>query len=300
MRLILSCSTLVSLGKTRPAFVKAAGEDGLVTMVVSTYGVDDGGDQVIPGAFQEDLARWKASGDTMPFIFSHQHENPDMYVGSVLDAQEQVGDPSTQPPTPPGLKIDAQLDMDDATARKVFKLLKSRRITQASFAYDVLEGGYVEKSGKQVFELRKLKIYETGPTLIGMQQETELLNVKDAKTLRHVLQEFKLGRVISAKNEELLRAAHDNIGTVLSALADDGKSADGKSAGAEDEALDPTAAGIQSEPGKDDDPAQGKNDDPSRGKFDDPAPGKSDDPMHSTLASLSVLEADLQLTALGI
>jgi hypothetical protein len=70
-------------------------------------------------------------------------------------------------------------------------------------------------------ELRKVKLYEVGPTLIGANQETELLN---AKAFQTIAAEVKSGRVLSAKNEELLRAAHDSIGTVLAAMdSNDGK-----------------------------------------------------------------------------
>jgi HK97 family phage prohead protease len=258
------------LTKSCPVQIKAVQDgasDGIVEMIVSTYGVDSWGDRVMPGAFADTLAAWKAKGDPIPFIWSHRSEDPDMHVGVVLDAAERDADPATSPPSPAGLWVKAQLDMDAPKAAQVFRLLKARRVTQASFAYDILDSATVKENGDTINELRKLQLFEVGPTLIGMQQETELLNVKDAKTIRHILAAFKAGRVISAKNEELLRAAHESIGAVLSALdtSDDGKAA-------------------PSEPVK----------------IDEPLGEKIDEPMRPRVAELARLEHDIRFAALGM
>lgn len=256
--------------KTCPTQIKAVQDgasDGIVEMMVSTYGVDSWGDRVMPGAFADTLAEWKAKGDPIPFIWSHHSDDPDMHVGIVMDAAERAADPLTSPPSPAGLWVKAQLDMDAPKAAQVYRLLKGRRVTQASFAYDVLDSAAVKEDGDTINELRKLRLYEVGPTLIGMNQETELLNVKDAKTLRHILQAFKAGRVISAKNEELLRAAHESIGAVLSALdtSDDGKANPGEPA-----------------------------------KIEEPSPAKIEEPTHLRAAELATLEHDIHFAALGM
>lgn len=256
------------LTKTCPAQFKAidaaAADLGIVEMVVSTYGVDSWGDRVMPGAFADTLAEWKASGNAMPFVFAHQSNDPDMYVGTVLDIKEQAGDPATTPPTPPGLWVKAQMD-DEPKAKKVLKLMNGRRVTQASFAYDIVDSAMVKEDGDTINELRKLKLYECGPCLIGMQQETTLLNVKDAKTLRHIIQDFKSGRVISAKNEELLRTAHESIGAVLAAISDDGKATTDVS-----------------------------------GKAEEPSQAKAEDSTHPSTAELEALDSELQIASLGL
>lgn len=219
--------------KTRKATFQpvdeATAEQGIVRMVISTYGIDDADEQVVPGAFAETLAEWKGGDDRMPFIFSHMSQDPHMYVGTVLDAYEQEGDPTTKPATPPGLLVEAQMD-DDPTAQKVHKLLKSRRVTQASFAYDVVDSEVVQENGRTLRKLKKLRLYEVGPTLIGMNQETELLTVKEAQTVGRILRDFKAGRVLSAKNEELLRDAHEAIGQVLATLEEGEEKAGGAGA----------------------------------------------------------------------
>ncbi len=166
------------LHKSCAVKVKAAGtEDGLLEgqfrAVVSVFGNKDSyGDIVMPGAFADSLAEWAAKGDPIPVYWSHRMDDPDYCIGQVIEATE----------TDQGLEVLAQLDIDDEAtkARQVYRLLKGRRVTQFSFAYDVDEAAWVEKDDDYWYELRKLSLYEVGPTPIGANQETELLAVKSA------------------------------------------------------------------------------------------------------------------------
>jgi hypothetical protein len=196
--------------KTCPVQIKAAGtEDGLAEgqfrAVVSVFGNKDAyGDVVVPGAFKDTLSEWEATGDKIPVYWSHQMQDPDFNVGWVESAKE----------TDQGLEVTAQLDLEDGAspkARQVYRLLKGRRVTQFSFAYDVLDGGPVEKDGDTVFELRKLKLYEVGPTPVGANDSTELLAVKTLSNAATLCADLKAGRVLSAKNEDALREALASI-----------------------------------------------------------------------------------------
>lgn len=217
--------------KTVPVVLMKAGEadglgEGQFEALVSVFDVKDSyGDVVRPGAFVESLAKWKASGNPIPVIWSHRYADAINHIGYVLDVDERtVGDKS-------GLWVKGQLDTgdtpEDVVARKVAKLFKGRRVTQFSFSYEVKESA-IAKSEEwgQYYELRKLDLYEVGPTLIGANSDTELLA---AKALRELAVELKAGRVLSAKNEELLRSAHGSIGSVLDALdSDDSKAKSGE------------------------------------------------------------------------
>lgn len=247
--------------------VKAGESDGLgegqFEALVSVVGNKDAyGDVVMSGAFDDTLAEWKASGNPVPVIWSHGYFDATNHIGYLLDAAEKTIDGKT------GLWVRGQLDIsdapEDAQARKAAKLLRGKRVTQFSFSYDVLEGAPAksEELG-DYYELRKLKLYEVGPTLIGANQETELI---DAKALHALAVEVKAGRVISAKNEELLRTAHESIGSVLDALE---SSNDGKA--------------------KADEPA----------KDEEPSGAKSEEPMRPTPADLSALQS-IELDALCV
>jgi HK97 family phage prohead protease len=162
--------------KSCPVRIKAAGEnegteDGVFEAIVAAYNTDSVGDRIVPGAFAETLAEWKGRGDPIPVLWSHMSADPEYHIGVVEEAEER----------PEGLWVRARLDLDEPKAAKVYRLLKGRRVTQFSFAYDIEEGSPVEVAeGESYYELRKLRLYEVGPTLIGANQATELLDVKAA------------------------------------------------------------------------------------------------------------------------
>lgn len=88
-----------------------------------------------------------------------------------------------------------------------------------SFAYDVIDGAPSTKDGQDVYEIRDLRLYEVSVVTVGANQETEILSVKQLPTVAdRLLADFKAGRVLSAKNENELRSAHEALSRVLSVL----------------------------------------------------------------------------------
>lgn len=178
--------------------IKAVGDDGsagVFEAIVSVFdNVDSYGDIVRKGAFADDLAAWASKGDPIPSYWSHRMDDPDYNIGHVLAAEE----------TETGLKVRVQLDLENPKALTVLRLLKQRRVTQFSFAYEIQDASEVDlPDGGKAYELRKLSIYEVGPTPIGANPATELLDVK-AMAERVGL---KIGRTISAKNNADLTTA---------------------------------------------------------------------------------------------
>lgn len=201
--------------------------DGQFTAIVAAYNEDSVGDVIIPGAFKDDLDRWEKSGDNLPVVWSHDWSDPYSHIGHVLKAVE----------TPDGLLVTGQLDLENPKAVQVYRLLKGRRVTQFSFAYDIEDAGWGERDGHEVLELRKLKLHEVGPTLVGANQETELLAVK----ARNLAAGAKAGRVLSQKNYDLLVTARDSLSSVLEAAVP-----------SEDESKTSTPSGVE----KTDEPSQ--------------------------------------------
>jgi HK97 family phage prohead protease len=162
--------------KTCPAQIKAAGthegtDEGVFEAIVATYDVDSVGDRIIPGAFKNTLEQWKSAGNPIPVVWSHKSDDPEYHIGEVLEAEERQG----------GLWVKARLDIDEPGSKsaKVYKLLKGRRVTQMSFAYDEVDARPIEKSADGATkELHELKVYEVGPCMIGANQRTQLLGVK--------------------------------------------------------------------------------------------------------------------------
>lgn len=227
------------------ARVKAAGsadglQEGQFTALVSVFGNEDSvGDVVMPGAFTDTLAEWKAKGDPLPVIWSHDWGDPFSHIGFVTDAKE----------TAQGLEVTGQIEdlAENEKAAQVYRLLKGRRVRQFSFAYDVLDGGWGERDGQDVFELRKLAVHEVGPTLLGANQETELLAVKAARLAANA----KEGRVLAARHLDRLKDAHTALGDVIAAA----ETSDPKRSDA------PTGAPADTNAGQ---PAAATNDDQAR------------------------------------
>ncbi|WP_428964510.1 HK97 family phage prohead protease [Micromonospora fluostatini] len=198
--------------KTAPARIKAAGQadglgDGEFEAIVSVFGnVDSYGDVVMPGAFTDVLADWAATGDPIPVIWSHNWYDPFAHIGTVLEARE----------TDVGLWVKGLVDLDPEarTAAQVYRLLRGRRVTQFSFAYDVAEASWAERDGRDVYELRKFgALYEVGPCLVGANQDTDLLSAK----ARLLAAGVKEGRVLAQAHLDRLKEAHGALGEVIAA-----------------------------------------------------------------------------------
>lgn len=195
--------------KTFPARVKLAGdadgtelEDaatdssvGQFEALVSVFGVKDSyGEVVMPGAFTKTLDAWAASGDPIPVYWSHRLDDPDFNIGHVLEAKE----------IEEGLYVKAQLDLENPKAVSTHNLMRSRRVTQFSFSFNVPPGGATE--GQDAVELNEIDLYEVGPTPVGANPATELIGVK-------------AGRVLSEKNVTAIKDARTAIRAVDQQLA---------------------------------------------------------------------------------
>lgn len=208
-------------------------EEGQFTAYASVFGNKDSyGDVVVKGAFADSLKAWEKSSNVLPLLFGHNFSDPDYNLGSVIDAKEDDH----------GLKVTAQLDLESPKAAQVYRLLKGRRISQMSFAYDIEEAESVTKNEEHVYELRKLKIHEVSVVPLGANQETEILAVKsNAEALASSKAQF---------NDEQLAAlasAHEVLSQILEANPpEDNATADEASADDEAAKADEGTDGVKS------------------------------------------------------
>lgn len=205
---------------------RVEGDKGIVDAIVSVFNnVDLGGDRVMPGAFSKTIAEWQSKGDPVPVIWSHEWDQPESHIGFV--------DPADMKETEVGLQVKMRLDLDRPRAEQVFHLLKNRRVTQFSFGY--FARGFKDAQddkGNNVRELTDIELFEVGPTLLGMNPATQLLEAAS-----FAMRASKEGRVLNSKNTDALKAARDLIDQVLIAaepIADE----EAKSATAETKAID--------------------------------------------------------------
>ncbi len=192
---------------SRVVGLKAVGdpEEGIFEAYVSVFGnVDLHGDRIKAGAFAGSLARWNASGDPIPVIFSHQWDDLDAHIGEVLEAEEHLpGDPrlnGTGLEELGGLWTRFRLELDEDFAARVAKKLTKRTIREFSFAYDVLDEG---RASDGATELLELDVLEVGPTLKGANPATVLLS----KTLGEGWQDLDEGALLDRLAKAV--AAHE-------------------------------------------------------------------------------------------
>lgn len=214
--------------KSAPVQLKADGgsDSGEFEAIVSVFNnVDSWGDVVRPGAFKDTIAEWKASPSTLPVLWSHRMDDPNFNIGEVLDIAELDGGAGNLPDwvnpfvkEHGGLWVKGRIDTGpDASpiAAQGLRLLKSRRVTQFSYAYDEIESGPAKSDGGSVWELRKLKLYEVSPTQIGANELTDLLVAKSRSR-----RGFKIGRKLSAETIMQLQQAVDILMDVLDDVED--------------------------------------------------------------------------------
>jgi HK97 family phage prohead protease len=150
-------------------FKALGGKRGEFEALVSVFGnVDRGGDRVMPGAFAKTLGEWGAKGDPIPIIWNHMWDNPEAHIGEA--------DPNDVVEAEGGLFVKrGKIDLDRPFAEQVFHLLERRRVKEFSFGYSVRDA---ETAKDGAYDLLDLDLFELGPTLKGMNPETELLAVK--------------------------------------------------------------------------------------------------------------------------
>lgn len=194
--------------KTVGMAVKAAGpddslEEGQFVGYASVFGnVDSYGDIVQPGAFTKTLEAWDASADVLSCLWAHDMSDPFSNLGEVLEAAQDDH----------GLRVKVALDLDNPKAAQIYRLAKGRRLTQMSFAYEVLDGEKTDDG----YLLKELALYEVSLVPLGANSLTDVVAIK---TLSDGLVDgLKAGRTLSGKNEQAIRDAIDILEEVLKTL----------------------------------------------------------------------------------
>lgn len=188
--------------KSVPVTFKAGPEDGLkdgeFLVYPSTFirEPDSWGDIVAKGAFARGIAERKEKAIALPGLFGHRMDDPDFYVATALDEGEDDH----------GWWVKGSFDLDSPKGPQVYRLVKSGRLRELSFAYDTLDEGQVElEGGQKANELRDLDVFEFSFVPVGANRDTSVVAVKSA--IDALSAGVKAGRVLSSKNEETLRSA---------------------------------------------------------------------------------------------
>jgi hypothetical protein len=120
-----------------------------------------------------------------------------------------------------GLVIDGQLfvrdDDNHDVARAVYTAMKGGALKEFSFAYEVRQARFVEEDGKEIRELVDLDVFEVGPTLVGMNPSTRLLEVAGMDPQKAALRAHETGTSDSSWDADAMRRRLPNSAPALRA-----------------------------------------------------------------------------------
>lgn len=132
--------------------------------------VDSYGEIIRKGAFADTLQEWAAAGKTIPVLYGHDFRDPFMNLGGVVEAVEDDH----------GLRIVADLDMDNPTAVQVRRLIQAGRVSEMSFAFTYRDAGPIRVGDDEFIEVRDVELFEVSIVPVGANRETEIMSVRSA------------------------------------------------------------------------------------------------------------------------
>lgn len=173
---------------------------GTFTALVSVFGNKDRqGDIVMPGSFKKSLAAWVKKGRPIPAVWSHQFNNPEMFLGKYLDHDE----------TEQGLLLKGRLNLRWDMARKVHELYEEGLVTEFSWSGRVEDFDEIgekdddydeEEPWRNGVRIKAVDLWEAGPTFKGANPATELLGVKSLQALQS--EYLKTVQEVRSKSQE--------------------------------------------------------------------------------------------------
>ena len=164
------------------------GEDkGIVEHLITVFGVlDMGRDVAHPGSFTKTIDERE---DRIRVVDSHRRQTVEGVVGvpikiwevSRADLPKPVQD--KYPEATGGVKALTQFLMDTVAGRETFLRIKAGAVSEFSYGYDTMDHDFTKGAdGKQVRNLRTIRLWEYGPVVFGLNQATEVVDVKSPQT----------------------------------------------------------------------------------------------------------------------
>jgi len=177
-----------------------ATEQGEFTAIAAAYTVDRVKDQIIRGAFNATIERWRASGKRVPLHWDHRGEAANV-IGSV--------DPHSMRETAEGLQVSGRLDIDSSdTAREAWRSMKNGTMS-LSFGYITTKR---RKRSDGINELQELDLFEISIAPQPANPDTRVVAMKSLDVVE---------LADSLKLDQVRREARDQMLSHMS-VADDG------------------------------------------------------------------------------
>ena len=128
---------------------------------------DSYGDVMLPGSFARTLKEWAEKDAPIPLLYGHRMDDPAYNIGYIVDAKEDEH----------GLLVWGRIDLETEAGQQAYKLLKSRRLAQLSFAFDLIDGEQNKHGG---YDIADVNLHEVSLVQLGANRHTSVLAVKAA------------------------------------------------------------------------------------------------------------------------
>jgi HK97 family phage prohead protease len=172
---------------------------------------DSGGDIIMPGAFAKTL---QENASRVKVLLQHDFYSP-------------IGKPLVMREDNTGLYTESKI-VPTALGKDTLLLISEGVIDEMSIGYDTIIDSYDREA--DVKHLLELRLWEYSPVTWAMNDLARIVGLKDAASINPLMvkvaafqEEIKAGRVLSARNIELLQSAYSAIGELLAATEEDGK-----------------------------------------------------------------------------
>ena len=161
--------------------------EGLVTAIVSVFGIIDDGDDIIhPGSFIKTLAE---RGNRIRVLNSHNARD----ILNVIGKQEGIREITREelpanilakyPNATGGLETITRYMLDDPTSSAVFKRIKGGFVDEYSIGFDIVQSdneklALPDGKAKVVRNIRQIRLWEYSPVIWGMNPATQSVSIK--------------------------------------------------------------------------------------------------------------------------
>lgn len=161
---------------TRPLRLKGIEENGSFEGYGSVFNVADSYKEVVlPGAFNDSIARFKESGGSPALLWQHQPHEP---IGRFLEFSEDGH----------GLFLKGELFINDNVpmADKAYTLMRKGAVTGLSIGFSVPDGGEHYDQEKGLWMLSKIDLWETSVVTFPANQSAQVTAIRADEAIGNI------------------------------------------------------------------------------------------------------------------
>ena len=155
----------------------------LVTAIVGTSDMDDGGDIILPGAYKDTIV---SNFKRIKMLWQHKSDTP-------------IGRPVHIEQMPDGKLLTESYVSKIQKGEDYLTLADEEIVTEFSIGYTVKESEYRDDGGRNI---KSLELFEYSPVTWGMNKNTQLLAIKSADDLKNIRELERVLRDVGYSHKE--------------------------------------------------------------------------------------------------